>query len=311
MIVGPDINYIDAYDRLVVLQYPTKTPYTRVLVYKLENLFCIVYNTKYQRKSCIPQHDACYKQFIPCGYVTKHKIFRFDLYDTTKGTFPGILVVPKEDICVPAVYGISVKIGRQGKAIVYCKNGEHLKATLYDVAESNHTAVFQLVLKNAVSVALKNRPEVLNENVYTTSVSEAPFPIHIHAYEKDTQYQHAEYSIQDYSTVLGAKVLSLRYDSWKGLLIALFFSGPRGIGLIKDKKPMNGLVESRLSARLFKEIIVSFDPHNGDIRDLNFYFNSCGSLLHKIRTRQKGYGNKKGYNYTYIDIYNVLKYEFE
>jgi hypothetical protein len=309
MVVAPNTWYFDQSDSLVIVESPTTTPFYHVLVYKqIKRCYRIVCNTSFSRhvgEDSVIEYDAHYKQFLPMKYVSHSKSKRvlFDLFDVMKGTFSGNLVIPANDICNMAAKIFSVKIGFQGKAVVSCKIGGHLKATLYSLAGSNKTGEFQLVLKNAVTVLLRSRPEVLNGDIYTSGVSKRG--IYVSSYRKENWYQPVNYFIKlSSSLLLHIDSYTLKFNFQFNLLIILGFPGPWAIGLKEVYKPMHGLVNNGASKHAILEIMIYFRPKSADQNFHDFHFDLGDSFFHMIRSRGTTAEHKEYFKF--IDVYDVV-----
>jgi hypothetical protein len=290
----------------VIVKSPTKTPFSHVLVYKHIKIFYgVVYDTRFIRRGQGIEYDANYKQFLPMKYVpqSRTKRLHYDLYDVTKGAFSGNIVIPIKDICNVVGQVFSIHIGFQGKAAVaFCKIGGHLKVTLYNLAESNKTGRFQLVLENPVPVLVQSRAEVLNGVAYTSGVSNGV--IYVSAYRKENWYQPVNHFIKLSSLLRGIHSYTTKFNSQFNLLIILGFPGPRAVGLKEVYDPLHGLIKNGTSKHIFHEIMIYFDPKSADKNFHDFHFDLSGSFIHMIRSHGNAAQNKDYFKY--IDVYGVV-----
>jgi hypothetical protein len=270
--------------RIVVVKYPTTSPYYTVLIYQLNSQnVSVLYKTRFYRKQIRGIGINLYKHFIlitcaPSRIVAKnlvkHTVF---LFDFTKARFEGKVVIPKKDICCTLRYVIH--LGWHGILLISCGQG----ATVYDSIESNLTGYLNLILRNGIIIP-SNHPLSLHisksGNVYFLGPVGA-----ITVYRRENRYQPVKHMIRHIRSIQDRQVYCFKVDIWSATPNIMCLPGPDAIAFLNLCHPFDNIVKKRSSNNIIlREVIPSFHPPSKDTDPDHFYFSMDGSLLHLIRS---------------------------
>jgi hypothetical protein len=207
------------------------------------------------------------------------------LLDLTKGAIhPEDLIIPPEDNCSMNLASY-IEFGYRGKVLVHCQIRGRMKATLYDLVESNKTGTIQLVLRNGIEIlSFRKYPNyghnqrVLSKDVYTLQCDSSS-TCFIMFYPSINQYQPNRHLVKRLEhDVKWPGEMKLLLNIHSNILYVVWVPGPHAIGL--TCKISDDLVKHRSGKTCCDEFIMSFQL-DSEVKLNTFYFNpKDGKLLH-------------------------------
>jgi hypothetical protein len=226
-------------------------------------------------------------------------VLNYVLFDITKGTFQGKVVIPRKDKCYKARYNYDIDIGWHWKIVIICgRRGVKIYATVYDSVESNLTGDLNLILSNGMSFRLRNKPLISNSgDVYSNRGG--TFTV----YRRRNRYKPFK-QVTYTQSIRGCGIWAFRLDKWSDMPNYICVPGPVAIAFLNQCVPANGIVEKGSSNMPFYELIPSFHPPSKDDDVDHFYFSMDGSLLHLIENPNKTANVKE--HLLSVDIYTRI-----
>jgi hypothetical protein len=220
------------------------------------------------------------------------------LFDITKGTFQGQIVIPRKDVCYTNSY--DALIGWYGRIGIVCEGENYMTMYMYDSIESNVTGYINLILRNGISFHLISSSPILSigGDVYLGA------PHSVTLYRRKTQYQPVKHRIRHTELIRGD--CNFRVDIWSDVLNLICAPGPVAIAFLVDLcAPVDGIVEAASGNMTFREVIPSFHPPCKDAVVEHFHFSMDGSFLHLIGNLT-GTSTGRGHLLS-VDIYRVAQ----
>jgi hypothetical protein len=283
-----------------VLKPPITSPYYGVLVYQLNSKNVIIlYKSRFNRKHILGLPPFLYKKFILIICKSTQTLLTqryFVLFDITKSTFQGKVVIPRKDKCYTADYNIV--IGWHGKIVISCR-GLTIYVTVYDFVESNVTGFLNLILSNGTGVHLGYLPVISKGgDLYSPGFG------CIIVCRRQTGYQPVKYMIR-HTRCQSGSVGNMMLDILSDTLQCIYFPGPCGIVFQSVCVPGDGIVEKGSDQMMFRELITSFHPPSKGADSERFCFSMDGSLLHLIQNPKKTANVKE--HLLSVDIYTRMR----
>jgi hypothetical protein len=286
--------------RILHIKFPTADPYVRLTVYCLKRrYFRVLYKTQYSQHTCII--GQIYKViFIPCFKnvrIGRRSRYDFLLFDTTKGSTSGKIIIPKNDGCFWQ-QSLRVTFGVYGKSIiVFCRiRTSHL--TIYDISEFSKSGILELVLKNGTFLPLKGSLyAVFNKDVYTIKY---PYLV---IFRKQNLYKPVKHFIERAKDLRSCKSVQILPDTSSDMLFLYCTPGPHAVGFTTLCNPKDGMLRPATSRKTnIQESSVHINPLCDDINFRRFIFSPIdGSLLHLVDSPKKAADVLD--NLTSVDIY--------
>jgi hypothetical protein len=301
-------------ERVNVLLVPrSSTPFHRVLEYGLKGIhYEVLYNTTlYRPNTRRLGWDGFYKRYMITVFLLIHRGSKNLLYDTTQGTFPGRVILPKKDRCKR--YRPILEIRDIG--VVYCTPFRmRVVLTVYDLKESNTSnGSFEVHLINGVrlhpgikdvtGVPVKDGFTCL-KRVYTNT----PILV-IDAYLKRNNYSRVWRGlIKGFEHFQDITPRSNTYYD-QVLLFVFQLKGVKVVGIEPNYEPRHGLIKNGSGASLLTEIPIQLNvgpSFKKDKNSRNFRISDTdGSIWHFVDSKSTKTARVKE-KLIAVDVFNAF-----
>jgi hypothetical protein len=243
-----------------------------------------------------------FREFITFYNLPKGQRCQIILCDVRKGTFPGSVSIPADDMCHKVDVLFHVCLGFKENVLISCRINGYIKSTLYDFERLNETRSVQIVLKNGRSVPLLLLEAQIEMSGDVFHVAMVHKLYYVFSYRKKNMYKHVKYLIK---LMKKTNFFSFLYNSWHGLFFLLHLPSLEANVARQIYEPKEGLLKNGSGDMTFMEMTASFHPQTNDAEQTHFHFNPYdGSLLHLIRNPGKRIDTKE--HLTSVDIYKLV-----
>jgi hypothetical protein len=265
--------------------------------------FGVLYKAKYYKMRLIS--GQIYNViFIPCFnkvVIGGRSRYDFQLFDTTKGSFSGKIIIPKNDACFWK-QSLRVQFSVYGKSVIVFCPMPSLHLTIYDTAEFYKSGNLQLILKEGISLPVKGAYLIFNKDVYTVK-----YP-YIVIFRKENMYKPVKHFVENMKDLRNCKNVRYTADTWSDMVLLYCTPGPHAIGFSTLYNPRNGIIRKGNGKTTIRELrMLHFDPLCNDIVFKHFkVYPADGSFWHFIASPQKK-TDDIAENLTSIDSYKRVK----